>query len=302
MMDVTAAGNTNIETARLRLESISPRLAAAIVAGRRTTQDRWHPEYPLVDELDPLQSLAANPAPDPVFTMYMIRQSRDGLAIGGLGFFGPPDDSGRVEIGYGLVSTARRAGLATEAVFAALRVAAEHGATMVAADTENDNRASQHVLLKAGFVETRRDQQATFFARPLGSPFSPARPVVYEIDGSAINDLDDLYRLLGEAVNGQGGYLGANLDALNDCLGGGFGTPQDRNCMFLLHHSSHAISALGFDETIRQLERRLAQSHRANRQQISRELELARHHEGPVAFDWIQATFREHHVILALDE
>jgi len=72
--------------------------------------------------------------------------------------------------------------------------------------------------------------------------------------------------------------------------------------MFLLHHSSHAISALGFDETIRQLERRLAQSHRANRQQISRELELARHHKGPVAFDWIQATFREHHVILALDE
>lgn len=203
-MDVTAAGNTNIETARLRLESISPRLVAAIVAGRRTSQDRWHPEYPLVDELDPLQSLAANPAPDPVFTMYMIRQSRDGLAIGGLGFFGPPDDSGRVEIGYGLVSTARGAGLATEAVLAALRVAAEHGATMVAADTENDNRASQHVLLKAGFVETRRDQQATFFARPLGSPFSPARPVVYEIDGSAINDLDDLYRLLGEAVHGQG--------------------------------------------------------------------------------------------------
>lgn len=301
-MDVTAAGDMNIETARLRLESISPRLAAAIVAGRRTTKDRWHPEYPLVDELDPLQSLAANPAPDPVFTMYMIRRASDGLAIGGLGFFGPPDDSGRVEIGYGLVSAARGAGLATEAVRAALRVAAEHGATMVAADTESDNRASQHVLLKAGFVETRRDQQATFFVRPLGSPFSPARPVVYEIDGSAINNLGDLYRLLGEAVNGQGGYFGANLDAFNDCLGGGFGTPQDGNFMFLIRHSGHAISALGFDETIGQLQRRLAQCHPANRQQISRELELARLHEGPVAFEWIQATFREHHVILALDE
>lgn len=126
-MKVIAAGSTKIETARLRLESISPPLAAAIVAGSRTIQDRWHPDYPLVDELDPLQALAANPLPDPVFTMYMIRQAQDGLAIGGLGFFGPPDDSGRVEIGYGLVPIARGAGLATEAVIAARRVAAEHG-------------------------------------------------------------------------------------------------------------------------------------------------------------------------------
>lgn len=220
-MEVTAAGNMNIETPRLRLESISPPLAAAIVAGRRTTtQDRWHPDYPLVDELDPLQALAGNPLPDPVFTMYMIRQASDGLAIGGLGFFGPPDDSGRVEIGYGLVPTARGAGLATEAVIAALRVAAGRSATAVAADTENDNGASQRVLLKAGFIEVRRNQQATFFARPLGSPFSPAPPVVYEIDGSAINNLDDLYRPIGEAVNGPDGYFGANLDALDDCLGG----------------------------------------------------------------------------------
>lgn len=183
------------------------------MAGRCTAQDRWHPEYPLVDELDPLRSLAANPTPDPVFTMYMIRRASDGLPIGGFGFFGPPDDSGRVEIGYGLVPAARGAGLATEAVQAALQVAAEHGATAVAADTDNGNQASQRVLLKAGFVEVRRDQQATFFARPLGSPFSPDRPVVYELDGSAINNLDDLYRLLGEAVNGPGGYFGANLDS-----------------------------------------------------------------------------------------
>lgn len=196
---------------------------------------------------------------------------------------------------------ARGAGLATEAVRAALRVAAGHGATVVVADTENGNRASQQVLLKAGFVEVRRDKQAAYFTRPLGSPFSPDRPVVYDLDGSAINHLDDLYRLLGEAVNGPGGYFGANLDALNDCLGGGFGAPEGGNFMFLLHHSSHAESALGFHETIRQLERRLAQCHPDTRLQISRELERARHHEGPVAFDWIQEAFREHNVILALD-
>ncbi len=232
-----AAVRMNFQTARLRLESISPQQAAHIVAGRRITQDRWHPDYPLVDELDPLRSLAANPTPDPVFTMYMIRQACDGLAIGGFGFFGPPDDFGCVEIGYGLVAAARGAGLATEAVQAALHVAAEHGATAVVADTENGNPASHRVLLKSGFVEVRRDQQVTFFARPLGSPFSPDRPAVYELDGSAINNPDDLYRLLGEAVNGPGGYFGANLDSLNDCLGGGFGTPEDRNFMVVVHRS-----------------------------------------------------------------
>jgi len=36
-------------------------------------------------------------------------------------------------------------------------------------------------------------------------------------------DLAGVYCALGEAVNGPGGYYGANLDALADCLRGGFG-------------------------------------------------------------------------------
>lgn len=166
------------ETARLRMETVSPSLAARIVAGQRTTRDLWHPQYQLADELDPLRALAADVSPDPVFTMYLIRRSADGLAIGGLGFFGPPDESGCVEVGYGLVPAARGVGLATEALLGALRVAAGYGATAVAADTDTGNRASQRVLLKAGFVEVRQCQGVTFFARPLGLPFLPTRPVV----------------------------------------------------------------------------------------------------------------------------
>jgi RNAse (barnase) inhibitor barstar len=49
---------------------------------------------------------------------------------------------------------------------------------------------------------------------------------VYLIDGEKIHSLDDLYRALGEAINGPGGYFGSNLDALDDCLYGGFGTPE----------------------------------------------------------------------------
>ena len=157
----------NIETEHLVLECISPALAGRIAARDQTDDDKWHPDYPLEDELDPLAGLAATSSPDPVFTMYLIRRKSDSLAIGGFGFFGPPDDAGRVEFGYGLVASARGAGLATEAVLRALAWAAENGALSAAADTDIHNRPSQRVLEKAGLLETSRDERTIYFSRQL---------------------------------------------------------------------------------------------------------------------------------------
>jgi RNAse (barnase) inhibitor barstar len=53
-------------------------------------------------------------------------------------------------------------------------------------------------------------------------------PVIFRIDGRKIKSTKDFYREIGCAVNGPGGYFGRNLDALADCLRGGFGTPEDR--------------------------------------------------------------------------
>ena len=157
----------NIETERLVLESISPALAGRIVARDQTTDDNWHPEYPFEDELVPLAGLAATSSPDPVFTMYLIRRKSDSCAIGGFGFFGPPDDTGQVEFGYGLVASVRGAGLATEAVRRALEVAAEYGALSAAADTDIHNQPSQRVLEKAGLLEKSHDETTIYFSRPL---------------------------------------------------------------------------------------------------------------------------------------
>ena len=156
-----------IETERLLLESITPELARRIVRGERALSDRWHAEYPFEDELGPLRSLAAGPAPDPFFTMYLIRRKSDELAVGGFGFRGRPDTTGRIEFGYGLIPAARGVGLATEAVRAALEVAITHGARMAAADTELGNGASRRVLEKAGLIETHRQKGFVFFSRPL---------------------------------------------------------------------------------------------------------------------------------------
>ena len=149
------------------LDVISPELARRIVARDEQPGDDWHPEYPFADELDPLRSLGAASSPDPVFTMYLIRRRSDGLAVGGIGLFGPPDGTGTVEFGYGLVPSARGAGIATEAVELALQHAADNGARAAAADTDVANVASQRVLEKNGFVEVRRSAALVYYRREL---------------------------------------------------------------------------------------------------------------------------------------
>lgn len=45
----------------------------------------------------------------------------------------------------------------------------------------------------------------------------------FYLNGRNITDKTSFYFSLGEAVNGPGGYFGACLDSLSDCLSGGFG-------------------------------------------------------------------------------
>ena len=62
-------------------------------------------------------------------------------------------------------------------------------------------------------------------------------PVTFRIDGRKIKSVKDFYREIGHSVNGPGGYFGKNLDALADCLRGGFGTPEDRPYEFEWQYS-----------------------------------------------------------------
>lgn len=109
--------------------------------------------------------------------MYLVRRTDDGNAVGGFGFFGPPDATGRVEFGYGLVPSARGAGLATEAVRLALGHASSWGARVAVADTAPENVASQRVLVKSGLVEVRRDEALVVFRRILVSSAGSGAPM-----------------------------------------------------------------------------------------------------------------------------
>ncbi len=112
-------------------------------------------------------------------------------------------------------------------------------------------------------------------------------PRLYVIDGAQVTSLESFWKALGEAVNGPGGYFGESLDGLEDCLHGGFGTPDDED--FGFEWRAHEVSKryLGYPETIRQLERRLAGSHPTNRAEIAADLATARTGAGPTVFDWL---------------
>ncbi|MFD1938544.1 barstar family protein [Nonomuraea mangrovi] len=75
----------------------------------------------------------------------------------------------------------------------------------------------------------------------------------YHLDGRFVTDIDAFYCAIGEAVNGPGGYFGWNLDALHDCLGGGWGAA--RPFQLIWHHSDVARRHLvaGYDRPAHRL-------------------------------------------------
>src|SRR4051812_34961060 len=77
-----------------------------------------------------LRQLAADPSQQPWLVRAMVA-SAPRRAVGSVGFHAPPDDRGRVEIGYDVVAAERRQGYAREAVQALLDWARESGRARV---------------------------------------------------------------------------------------------------------------------------------------------------------------------------
>jgi RimJ/RimL family protein N-acetyltransferase len=89
---------------------------------------------------------------DPAWGAYAVVRTEDGVAVGGIGFHGPPSE-GSAEIGYDLADSARGNGYATEAARVVCAYALEQaGVDLVVAHTEPANTASQAVVTRAGFV------------------------------------------------------------------------------------------------------------------------------------------------------
>jgi RNAse (barnase) inhibitor barstar len=85
---------------------------------------------------------------------------------------------------------------------------------------------------------------------------------VLTIDGAAFSDLDGFYEEVSRRLI-PGADWGRNLDAFNDILRGGFGTPEG-GLTLRWRNASLSRERLGYAETLRYLRRKLQRCHPSN--------------------------------------
>ncbi|MFE0775812.1 GNAT family N-acetyltransferase [Streptomyces sp. NPDC058861] len=143
----------SVATARLLLHPLSVAEAERIVARAPLAGDPWAEEYPQDGDVRGcggfLRGVFERGDPG-VFRAYEVRLIESGLAVGGIGFHGPPDEVGVVTVGYGLVPGVRGRGYASEALRALLEIARVAGVAGVKGDADLDNPASHRVMEAAG--------------------------------------------------------------------------------------------------------------------------------------------------------
>ena len=109
------------------------------------------------------QMQAAPEHQHPWFTYWLAMDRASGRGIGLVGFKGPPDAKGSVEIAYSIAPSQQGRGFATEAAGTLIAWAFQHTAcrAVMAPDTPRSNAASSRVLEKLGmrvYAVTERAQ------------------------------------------------------------------------------------------------------------------------------------------------
>jgi RNAse (barnase) inhibitor barstar len=112
------------------------------------------------------------------------------------------------------------------------------------------------------------------------------------LDGARVNSLESFWDEVERSLI-PGASWGRNLDAFNDILRGGFGTPEN-GFTLKWEHSAKSKKSLGYRETARQLSLRLARCHPENRGRVAKELSLAERRIGPTVFDWLVEIIKCH--------
>ncbi len=149
-------------TPRLRLIAGTEALAAAEIENKLTlakllgasVPETWPPAS-LRDVLGYfLETYRGHSEREGWLTWYAIRiDAEDPILCGSIGFKGPADETGMVEIGYAVLPEYQGNGFATEMVTGMVRWAMRQpGVRVIEAQTDIDNPASIRVLEKNAFV------------------------------------------------------------------------------------------------------------------------------------------------------
>lgn len=154
-------------TERLELRPFDRDEAEAVIAGARAGR-RWALGFPRDDDRDVARIYLSLPeGADPTFALRLMVLRETGEIVGGLGFFGPPDEDGTVEFGYGIAPEFEGKGLTTEAVRGLLGLAAANAEVKTfKADTTKDNIGSQRVMEKVGMTRVSEDDLKVYYELP----------------------------------------------------------------------------------------------------------------------------------------
>lgn len=146
-----------LETQRLKLLPFTLELKKITLAERaRLTEmlgvaipDAW----PGAEMLEALLLFIEAMEKDPLGLVWdgIILHKADQIAIGGIGFHGPPDEASRVEIGYNIIPTYQGQGYATKMARRVIDWAFQTpGIQVITAECLDDNLGSIRVLEKVG--------------------------------------------------------------------------------------------------------------------------------------------------------
>ncbi|MDQ4144130.1 MAG: GNAT family N-acetyltransferase [Actinomycetota bacterium] len=151
-----------VETERTRLVLMSPAFMEAMLAGNRArASDLLGAEIPdeWPDEGDRwllrirAEQLRTDPSSSPWLVRAIVERTEPRM-LGHVGFHGPPDENGIVEIGYTVLAPYRRRGLAREAARAMLAWAhREHGIKHFRASASPENEPSLRLIESFGFFQ-----------------------------------------------------------------------------------------------------------------------------------------------------
>ena len=111
---------------------------------------RHLPDWPHEETADAFRPLAEHPEHSGPGTFLIVR---DGTVLGDCGWFGPPDEDGEAEIGYGLAPSARGNGAGAAAVELLVTWVLAQGARSVRAEVLPGNAASLRLLHRLGFQD-----------------------------------------------------------------------------------------------------------------------------------------------------
>jgi RNAse (barnase) inhibitor barstar len=115
---------------------------------------------------------------------------------------------------------------------------------------------------------------------------------IYTLDGNNFSTLEGFYDEITNVIIAPDVYWGRNLDAFNDILRGGFGTP-DEGFILVWKHAYKSRKDLGYPETLRWREKKLSTKYQNddpdpvvqnNLKLLNSEIELAKQNRGETLF------------------